>query len=602
MKTIRYIQTTIIFLFICFCATAALAAPANDTYQNAVVTTLNAPLIEFLGTNNGATKESGEPDHANNPGGKSVWYRIVPQENTIVAIWIDRSQLDDSMNTLLAVYKGFNPGPFTLIAQNDDVNNTVLSRVEIAVEAGNIYYVAVDGYNNGNTISSGNFTIRFQKRTVPSNDSEILGEATRLSDATSGVIGGTNKNATKFAGEPNITNNAGGKSVWYIWRAPESRVYTFTASCNSFTSTCFNMQMAAFKGGLNNKVASNDDFDNVTEQSSITFFAEANEYYGIAIDGIKNANGSVEEGTFILEFAPYQYRYDSNFDRTDYKADATVFRPDGGVWYNLKVSTNQFQAVQFGLMGDVPVPADYDGDGVTDYAVTRDTAQGKIWYVLRSTNSSVLALQWGVAGDKPLVGDYDGEGRADVVAVRTTAQGLIWYILQSSNNQPAVYQFGIGTDQPVIGNFVKGIEAAFGVTLTDLAVVRTGANGQKTWFMQTPGTNSYKQMDFGLSSDVNVPADYDGDGFTDVAVWRPSTGVWYIIRSNSNILFAKQWGAAGDIPQPARYNGGTMDLAVYRPSTGVWWINYNGGNSNISKQFGLPTDKPATSLISLMNP
>lgn len=602
MKTIRFIQTTIIFLFICFCGTTVLAAPANDTYQNAVVTTLNQPLIEFDGTTNGATKEPAEPYHANNPGGCSVWYRIVPQESAIVTIWVDRSQLDDSMNTLLAVYKGFNPGPFTMIAANDDVNNTVLSKVEIAVEPGNIYYVAVDGYNNGLTVSSGNFRIRFQKRNTPSNDSNVLGEAIRLSDLTTGVMGGTNKNATKQLNEPNITNNTGGKSVWYFWKAPESRVFTFSASCNSFTDTCFNMQMAAFKGGLNNKVAFNDDFDNSTEQSNVTFYAEANEYYGIAIDGIKSPNGSVEEGTFLLEWAPHAYRYDSNFDRTDYKADATVFRPDGGVWYNLKVSTNQFQAVQFGANGDVPVPADYDGDAVTDYAVARDTAQGKIWYVLRSTNNSVSVFQWGVAGDKPLVGDYDGEGRADMVVVRPTAQGLIWYIFQSSNNQPAIHQFGISTDQPVIGNFVKGIEAASGVTITDLAVVRTGANGQKTWFMQTPGTSSYKQMDFGLSSDVNVPEDYDGDGFTDVAVWRPSTGVWYIIRSNSNTLFTKQWGAAGDIPQPARYNGGSMDLAVYRPSTGVWWINYNGGNSNISKQFGLPTDKPATSLTSLMNP
>jgi hypothetical protein len=49
-----------------------------------------------------------------------------------------------------------------------------------------------------------------------------------------------------------------------------------------------------------------------------------------------------------------------------------------------------------------------------------------------------------------------------------------------------------------------------------------------------------------------VPNDYDGDGQTDLAVWRPSTGVWYLLFSRSNDSHAHyralQWGLPGDIP------------------------------------------------------
>jgi hypothetical protein len=604
MKRELFIRATFIFL-IFICGTTVFAAPANDTYQNAVVTTLPVPLMEFLGTNFGATKEPGEPNHANNIGGKSVWYRIVPQETAVVKIWIEHTSAADYMNTLLAVYKGSDPSDFNLVAHNDDMRDTTLSKVQLTVKPGNIYHIAVDGFNDNGNIATGNFRIRFEKLSAPANDMiDAWNPDARLPMSSHGFTAGTNRNATKEPNEPNITNNVGGKSVWYFWRAPASRSMTVKLSCNQLVQECFDMQLAVFDGDLD-KVGSNDNYDNTTQASSVTFFAEEDVTYGFAVDGIKLFNANVGEGTFFLEFFPTAYRYDSNFDATDLKADLSVFRPSDGTWYSRLSSNGQNSVVNFGTNGDLPVPADYDGDGVTDQAVVRTTPQGKYWYFLQSSDNSFQIIAFGLPEDKVLTGDYDGDGRADMVAVRPTAQNLAWYIRSSSSpDEISTHIFGLSSDQPVIGNFVTGLDTVGGLYATDLAVVRAEPNGKKTWHMQDINGFNYKQMQFGLASDINVPADYDRDGYTDIAVWRPSSGTWYMFDESQNKVTIKQWGMNGDIPVPAQYdNSGSPELAVFRPSTGVWWLYSNAGSGSTSAiKWGLAGDIPVSALSPLMNP
>ena len=82
-----------------------------------------------------------------------------------------------------------------------------------------------------------------------------------------------------------------------------------------------------------------------------------------------------------------------------------------------------------------------------------------------------------------------------------------------------------------------------------------------------------------------MPADYDGDGKMDLAIYRPSTGQWFV-RSQ----FAVPLATAGDVAVPADYNGdGVTDVAVYRPSTGQWFVH---GQAPV--QWGLPGDFPAS--------
>jgi hypothetical protein len=72
------------------------------------------------------------------------------------------------------------------------------------------------------------------------------------------------------------------------------------------------------------------------------------------------------------------------------------------------------------------------------------------------------------------------------------------------------------------------------------------------WYVLKSSDGSSFALQFGVTEDRPVPADYDGDGMADVAVFRPSTGIWYLLGSTSGFA-GFQWGISTDIPSPAVY-------------------------------------------------
>lgn len=272
----------------------------------------------------------------------------------------------------------------------------------------------------------------------------------------------------------------------------------------------------------------------------------------------------------------------------DGKADVAVRRPDTQYWYVKNSGSADFnsergdgiQRSRFGLSEtDIPVPADYDGDGITDFAVRRQS--NYTWYVLNSsgdnTNSEredgIQRETFGKnANDIPVPADYDGDGIADFAVRRPST--FIWYIKNSSGSNfnstrgDGIQRIEFGkqvNDTPVKGDFDGDGKA-------DIAVKRA-ANGY--WYiLNSSGDNTNSDREDGIQriqfftdeTDIPVPADYDGDGITDIAYRNPGNFTWYIRSSVDGVTSEIEFGLhPEDIPVPADYDGdGKADLAIRR--------------------------------------
>ncbi len=124
---------------------------------------------------------------------------------------------------------------------------------------------------------------------------------------------------------------------------------------------------------------------------------------------------------------------------------------------------------------------------------------------------------------------------------------------------------------------------------TDISVFRPSTGD---WFVNRSSAG-FNAVRFGNSTDLIVPADYDGDGRTDFAVFRSSEGIWYRLNSQDNTFTAVRFGQSGDLPRPADFDGdGKADINVFRPSNGTWYrLNSNGGQF-AANAFGQTGDVP----------
>ena len=309
----------------------------------------------------------------------------------------------------------------------------------------------------------------------------------------------------------------------------------------------------------------------------------------------------------------------------DRQADLTVYRPATGQWHILQ-SRDAFTTaatIVFGGIGAVPVGGDYDGDGITDLALYRpatgvwqiltsrsgftalltktlggpgytpvpgyydtdliadiavyDQANGDWWALQSSTDfSTTWHLAWGGTGYAAAPGDYDGDALNDLAVYRGTTGE--WFILQSSTGFTTTRYaiFGdagetVVTSGPVRLSWTDTSRATDydGDGASDLAVYEPATG---TWFIRdsSAGFNTTRSIPWGGAGDTPVPGDYDGDGQTDVATFTDTSGAWSVQLTRGGTL-AATLGSAGDIPVPRDYDGDLVtDLAVYHPSTGHW--------------------------------
>lgn len=123
----------------------------------------------------------------------------------------------------------------------------------------------------------------------------------------------------------------------------------------------------------------------------------------------------------------------------------------------------------------------------------------------------------------------------------------------------------------------------------DLAVWRPSDG---IWYI----LNSQQQAVYypwGISTDIPAPGDFDGDGKTDFCVFRASNGTWYIVYSSNGSIQYASYGMSDDKPVPADFDGdGRSDVALWRPSNQTWYINRSSDGGNTEVQFGASGDAP----------
>lgn len=185
--------------------------------------------------------------------------------------------------------------------------------------------------------------------------------------------------------------------------------------------------------------------------------------------------------------------------------------------------------------------------------------------------------------------DFDGDGLTDRSVYRqdpTNALQSFWDVLISSNNSVHTF-FGLNGDVPVPSDFNDDGK-------TDVAVFRPAAGA---WFYTTDiNSDDYETVFFGQSGDAPFANDYDGDAKADFAVFRPSTATWHIRNISDGAIRSVQFGEAKDKPLTGDFDGDRKaDLAIWRSSNATFYVLKSSDGQVLTKQLGTSTDVPSPS-------
>ena len=318
------------------------APPANDNFANAAAiqpkSNQNGDYNYYdsfvFGDNTNASKETGEPNHGNDPGGASVWYTFTPPIATSISVSYN-SQSGNQMD--VAVYTGSVVNALTLVAQT--VSPLQNGTITFPVAAGVPYKIAVDQKNN----TFGSFYL--QVVTAPPNDNFV----NRIVETgpTFTVLGTTN-GATSEALEP-TTGYGQAASVWYSWTAPSTGTYLLALSSNYNSNQSIDVFTGTTLAALTNVSSS--------PALSTNFSAVSGTVYQIRISRPLGSGSDFSLSLLTLppndNFASAIVLTGATFDVTGYNFGATLEAGEpnfaqtveNSVWYSWTAPANQHVTV-----------------------------------------------------------------------------------------------------------------------------------------------------------------------------------------------------------------------------------------------------------------
>ncbi len=248
------------------------------------------------------------------------------------------------------------------------------------------------------------------------------------------------------------------------------------------------------------------------------------------------------------------------------------------------------------------VAADFNADGKADLAIGNQLGtMGTV--LLGKGDGTFLPTNTSYPGSPLAAGDLNGDGKTDLVTSGNL--GTIAFALPGKGDGSFlapintwgggfIYSVWLGdldgdgrTD--VMTGFFSSINIQLGAQFpgpvrSDLAVWRPSTG---TWYVNSYN-HSPQLIQAGSAGDVPLVGRFENSVPADYGTWRPSDGTWNIVLNGYPFSFQTQFGALGDIPFPADFNGdGLSDVAVWRPSTGTWITSW-GINLALGRSSDIP--------------